>query len=221
MFNDSEPVFFRQPLEPVPEYPKELLSTTFGTTKFQNTNDERIKDLDRGLATCWQVMRRFCLLVNLAAQTQASIHAELIYGTMIAVMYRLLRMDFSPGSLDQCIRHGLVVFSYHIFLQWQDVRLPYTYFPNMYKDCVLDLKLTGRVSSRLMLWLLMIGASSLYKVEEEEWLRLVLREHVEKCQVRTWNEMQDILKSYMWIGLLDDRTGKEIFELIRERKEKE
>ena len=205
----------------MPEYPKALLSTTSGTNKFQNTNDELTRNLDTGLATCWQVLRRFCLLVNLAAQTQASIHAELIYGTMIAVMYRLLRMSFSPGSLDQCIRHGLVVFSYHIFLQWQDVRLPYTHFPNIYKEHVLTLKLTGGVSSHLMLWLLMTGATSLYQVEDEEWLRLGLREHVEKCQVRTWNEIQDILKSYMCIVLLDDRPGKGIFDLIRERKEKE
>ena len=221
MFNDSEPVFFRQPAEPVPEYPKELLPTSSGKKKFQNTNEELIRNLDSGLATCWQVMRKFCLLVNLATQTQASIHAELIYGTIIAVMYRLLQMSFSPGSLDQCIRHGLVVFSYHIFLQWQDVRLPYTHFPNTYKEHVLDPNLTDGVSPQLMLWLLMTGATSLYQVEDEGWLRLGLREQVDRCQVRTWSEMQDVLKSFMWIALLDARPGREIFDLIGERKEKD
>jgi hypothetical protein len=45
---------------------------------------------------------------------------EIVMDTMAAVMYRLLHMSFSSGSIDEVIRLGLLSLSYHIVLQWQD-----------------------------------------------------------------------------------------------------
>jgi hypothetical protein len=206
-------VFFRQPSEPVIEYPEKLLPASDDKMCSQD-NIELIRNMDNDLATAWRVMRRFCLLVNLGTQTQRLMRLEIIHETMTAVMYRLLHMGFAAGSINETVRHGLLAFSHHVFLQWQDVKLPYHHFPTAYRNCILHLKLVDGVSSQLMLWLLVTGANSVFNISDEAWLREYLREHADRCEVKTWKEMQDILKSFMWIALLDEQPGKYIYDLL-------
>jgi hypothetical protein len=195
------------------KYPEKLLPASDDKVCSQD-NIEFIRNIDNDLAMAWRVMRRFCLLVNLGTQTQRLIYPEIIRETMTAVIYRLLHMGFAAGSIDETVRLGLLAFSHHVFLQWQDIKLPYYHFPTTYKNCILGLKLADRVSSQLMLWLLMTGANSLFNVSDEAWLRENLREHTDRCQVKTWKEMQEILKSFMWIALLDEQPGKQIYDSL-------
>jgi hypothetical protein len=201
------------------KYPEKLLPASDDKMLSQD-NVELIRNMDNDLATAWRVMRKFCLLVNLGTQIQRLIYPEIIYETMIAVTYRLLHMGFAAGSIDETVRLGLLAFSHHVFLQWQDIKLPYYHFPTTYQNCILGLKLVDRVSSQLMLWLLMTGANSLFNVSDEVWLREHLREYADRCQVKTWKEMREILKSFMWIALLDEQSGKQTCDLLHLDKEK-
>jgi hypothetical protein len=124
-------VFFSQPSEPVIEYPEKLLPASDDKMCSQDIM-ALIRNMDNDLATAWRVMRRFCLLVNLGTQTQRLMRLEIIHETMTAVMYRLLHMGFAADSMNETVRHGLLAFSYHVFLQWQDIKLPYNHFPTAY-----------------------------------------------------------------------------------------
>ena len=177
-----------------------------------HNNSDFIQNMDKDLATAWLVMSKFCLQVNLGTQTQRFISPAIICETMTAVTYRLVHMRFSAGSIDEIVRHGLLAYCYHVFLQWQDIKVPYRYFPTAYQNCILHLKLANMASDQLMLWLLMVGALSVFDVSDETWLRKLLREYASKCRVKTWKEVQDVLKSFMWIPLLDQRPGKCIFD---------
>ncbi|KAI1378981.1 hypothetical protein F4677DRAFT_410239 [Hypoxylon crocopeplum] len=210
LLNGSYPVFFGQPSEPVIEYPEKLQPASDDKSYSRDTM-ELVQIADKELATVWQVMRRFCLLVNLGTQTQRLIRPEIIHETMAAVMYRLLHMHFAAGSPDETVRHGLLAFSHHVFLQWQDIKLPYHYFPATYQSSILSLEGADGASPQLLLWLLMIGAISVFDISEDAWLREHIREYASRCQVKTWKAMQDILKSFMWIALLDEQAGKHIY----------
>lgn len=210
----ASPVFFSQPSEPVIEYPEKLLPDLNDKMCPPPDNVELIHKLDNDLATVWRVMSKFCSLVNLGTQTQRLIYPEIISETMTAVLYRLLHMGFATDSIDEAVRLGLLAFSHHVFLQWQDIKLPYRYFPTIYQKCILGLQSVDGVSSQLMLWLLMAGANSFFDISDEAWLRESLREHVDRCHVKTWKEMQDRLKSFMWIALLDDQPGKQNYDLL-------
>lgn len=181
---------------------------------------ELLHNVDKDLATAWLVMKRFCYLVNLSTQTARFIRLEVIHETMIAIFYRLLDMKFDGGSMDESIRQGLLCFCYHIFLQWQDIRLPYHHFPTVYRSCFREVEQAGGISSQFTLWMLMIGAIAIFDVSEEPWLRKSLREYASSCGVKTWKEMQEILKSFLWISLLNDQPGKQIFGLIEEDERK-
>ncbi|KAF4340972.1 hypothetical protein FBEOM_5096 [Fusarium beomiforme] len=180
MHNGSSHVFFSQPSQPVPDYPHNLLRA-WDDKMCSQEYIEISESLDSSLATAWRVMRRFCVLVNIGTQTQQLIRPQTIHKTMTAVMYRLLRMDFTAGSINEAIRHGLLAFSYHVFLQWQDIKLPYHCFPTIYKNCVLGLELVDGISSQLMIWLLMTGALSLFSTSDEVWIKDGLRKQADKC----------------------------------------
>lgn len=214
LLNGSDPAFYCQPKEPVIDYPKQLLLLPHDRKMYFEDDINFIQDMDNDLVTAWRVIRRFCLLVNLGMQTQRLIRPELIYETMSAVMYRLLHMRFAYGSTDEVVRYGLLAFSYHIFLQWQDVKLPYDHFSTTYQSCVRCLKHIDGFSSELMLWLLMTGALSVYNVADEAWLGELVREYADRCQVRSWKEMRDILKSLIWIDLLHEPSARRIYDLI-------
>lgn len=154
------------------------------------------------------------MLVDLGEQTQRCLRLELFHRTMSAVMYRLLQMQFVFGSVDEAVRHGLLAFTYHIFLQWQDVKLPYRHFSSAYQSCIMRLEFVDDVSPQLVLWMLMIGAVSVFDFSGEAWLRESLRKYADRCHVKSWKEMQNILKSVMWIPLLDEHPGKHVYELL-------
>jgi len=213
LLDASTPVFYRQPYEPVPEYPKKLVPRP-GSKPFSEDTDRVIPHLNKELVTAWWVMRRFCLIVNLGVQTQWPVYTEVIHDTMVSVIYRLLFMDFPAGSLNEVMRLGLLTFSYHSFLQWQDDKPPRHKFHTTYQECVLHLGVVKGVTPQLMLWLLMIAANTLFDVSNEEWLEHSMRDCIDKCRIMTWKQMQELLKSFIWIPLLDERSGMQIYDYI-------
>lgn len=207
LLNGCDPVFFG---EGAPPYPEKLVLDEMSL--HNTTGTLQIGDGD--LATAWRVLRRFCLLVDLATQTQRSLRPDLIVDTMAAVMYRLLRMRFDAGSVDQAVRHGLLAFVYHVFLQWQDIRLPYRSFPEAYKAYIVRLLEEDGASPQLMLWLLFIGAISIWDVSAEPWLMDGLREYAERCRVRKWKDAHAILKEIAWVPVLDEEAGRQLYESL-------
>ncbi|KAK4936665.1 hypothetical protein LTR10_022517 [Elasticomyces elasticus] len=218
MQSGSMPIFFNDPLsEPFVPYPdQDILSIreTAGIISPQHDSESWLLNVDESLVEAWEVVQRFCSIVNLAVQTQRMLLPSLVYDTMTSVMYRLLRRSFDTGSLDEAIRLGLLGLTHHIFLQWQYLRLPYVYFPSVYKKCLRHPNLTNVASPRLMLWLLMVGAVSAFNTSDHPWLQDCLRQHMGICQLRSWDELRSVLKSFMWVGLVHDKPGKDVFDAV-------
>jgi hypothetical protein len=205
---NSDPVFYRQPAEPLPDYPEQVILI------YSQEDMQLVQDLNGYLAEVWLVMRKFCLLVDLGTQTV--IQPAIIYGTMTAVMYRLLRMGFAAGTLNESSRLGLLAFTHHIFLQWQDMRLLCHPFSETYRNYLQVHALGDTIPPRISLWLLMIGAMSFFGVLDKVWLADYFRRQAERCGVKTWKDGQEILKSSMWISLLDDNPGKQVYDSLIE-----
>ncbi|KAH7350551.1 hypothetical protein BKA65DRAFT_549560 [Rhexocercosporidium sp. MPI-PUGE-AT-0058] len=213
VLHGSSAVLFCEPSE-MEAYPERMLRDPDEKKSFRNSN-ELIQTLSADLAIAWKVMERFCMLVNLGAQTSRLLEPELIHQTMASVLYRLIPMTFTIGSLDETLRNGLLAYSYHVFLQWKDIRFSRHQFPLNYRKLILEPGTADKVPSRLMLWLLVIGANAFFKVADEVWLGDSLRKHARRCNVKSWKDMEGILKSIMWMPLLDDKAGREVFDLFR------
>lgn len=214
---ETHPVFCCRVGAPVPKIPDQVIcSFDSGAPhpKMSNFHDS----LNVELADLWLVTMKFCLLVNLATQTRRRFHASIIYETMTPIMYRLLHMNFATQSIrDESIRLGLLVFAQHIFLQGQQIRLPCPPLSQAYR---LHLRacdaqfITPELPSQVTVWLLMVGAISLFSVSEEVWLGEGLRKWIQRSGVSSWKDLQAVLKSCMWISVLDDQMGQQVFDSL-------
>jgi hypothetical protein len=210
---NSDPVFYRSPVDPLPDYPAQVISSLSSSLYSQN-DLHLFQDLNKPLVEAWVFMKKFCSLANLGTQTRMLIEPATIYGSMIAIMYRLLRMGFAENTLEESLRLGLLAFSQHVFLQWRDMRLPDHPFSMSYRNHLRSYSLGNMIPPRISLWLLMIGAVSFFNIPDELWLVDCLRKQTERCGVKTWKDGQENLKSSMWISLLDDDFGKQVFETL-------
>jgi hypothetical protein len=181
---------------------------------FQGDSPECISSIDRELVEVWKAMKRFSSLINLVSQANGGIAPETLLQTMASVMYRLFDMRFETGSLDEIVRLGLLSFSSNVFLQWKDIRQSYQSFYTTYERQLRKAVSSNTLSPRLMLWFYTIGSISTYAEAEGAWLRSSLGTQLELNHVVSWSEMQSIMHEFMWIGMIHDEPGKEIFDCI-------
>ena len=120
--------------------------------------------------------------------------------------------SLDPTSIDEPVRLGLLVFSSHIFLNWQDVKPPYTYLPHTYRNRLLNLKLPSTVPPQILLWLLMIGYLSIFTTADDAWLMPLVRVNIELCEAHNWSELRGQLKAFPWIDILHNKPGRAIFD---------
>jgi hypothetical protein len=203
----SEPTFYAHLAEQVPDYPDQVASS-FGPKRCCIRDPTFLHNLHTNLVEAWRVTKKFCLLANLGTQTQTLVEPAMIYGTMTAVMYRLVHMSFAAGSLDETVRLGLLAFTHHIFLQWKDVHIPRHGFEYHYRQYLTLHQDSNTISPRLMLWLLMIGEVSKFWGLDEPWPTKCFRREIERCNVKSLKDLQEVLKAHMWISLLDDEAAQ-------------
>jgi hypothetical protein len=86
--------------------------------------------------------------------------------------------------------------------------------PDSYRNYLQAHTLEDTTHPRIALWHLMGGAVSFFNISKELWLGDYLRRQAERCGAKTWKEVQNILKSCMWVTLLDDMPGKRIYNSL-------
>ena len=165
-------------------------------------------DLDVNLIEAWTYTRRFCSTINHVAEHKHQLPKEALLNSMASVMYRLLHMrSFNPASINEALRLGLLVFSSHIFLNWQDVKPRHTQLPHIYRSCLFNFKMPSTMPPQILLWLLIIGSISTFTSEDDTWLIPWVRVNVELCEVRSWSELRIGLKACPWIDFLHNQLG--------------
>lgn len=217
--NGSRPFFFdnSSPREPFPPFPdlKLLLRSMLSSpqAEVQHNPEVLLGDMDQGLAAAWIVMAEFCQVINRTAESQHRIVTETFLLTMASVLYRLLDMTkFKANSIEEVIRLGLLAFSSSVFLQWKQLGVSYNYLATSYRNCLAESRCSN-VPPQLLLWLLVVGAVSVFGCDDEKWLRPRLRANIDSIGgLKSWTDVQDVLKSFMWIGLVLDEPGKEKFD---------
>ena len=172
------------------------------------------EDLDDNIATSWGIMQRFCSLVNLAAEAGGKIPWEMLLSTMKSVVYRLLYVTFDAGSVNEAVRLGLLVLSTQILLQWKLLKIKHAHLTASYRSCLDRLRSLNGISSRLVVWLLMIGAISVFEQHDDSWLKPWLGANIRTYGIISWKEMQKILDSFIWVPLVQEKPGKEVFDSI-------
>ncbi|GKZ23686.1 hypothetical protein AbraIFM66951_004562 [Aspergillus brasiliensis] len=221
--NNTSPIFFRDTfLEPLTPFPTILEPTT---DQINNPSLPQFH-LDPALLAAFHVLQNFCSLINtsIAETPQRRLYPDIIPSTLSSVMYPLLQMPFPMHSNNEAFRLGLLTFCHHAFLQWQDKTLPFVFFPASYQPCLLSLMEQCQHhqdvdddddSSALILWLLVVGILALPPLpsfrDTDFWLKGCLREWLVRLEIRTWEEMREIMKRFLWMDLMHDLAGEGVF----------
>ncbi len=215
----SKPVFFSggpfgEPFLPYPNLTL-LLRPVPGETGSRNATTLFLDGLDDDLGQAWRVMSEFCAVINLAASSKQLISTTNFLDAMASVMYRLLHMGFANGSTNEAVRLTLLAFSSMAFLHYDRFGIPYTHFASSLRDCLSRLE-PSAVSPQLLLWLLTIGALSVFDINAaaDRWVGTLLLSSMDLCEVRSWNQMRRQLVAFLWIDILHDHPGMAIFDSL-------
>ncbi|GKZ31043.1 hypothetical protein AbraIFM66950_011009 [Aspergillus brasiliensis] len=173
-----------------------------------------VRELDPGLARIWHIMQGFCAQVNLTTKTNGMIPETDFMKTMASVMYPLLHMSFDSGSRDEAIRLALLSYGFDIFLQFRSDPTPYVHLAASYQRCLSGLAKRDDVSPQLWIWLLTVGGLAVFLPTVRRNFRHWLLYYLGSCRVRSWEEMRVILSSFIWIGLVHDERGKDLFDAL-------
>ncbi|KAF1965836.1 hypothetical protein BU23DRAFT_518851 [Bimuria novae-zelandiae CBS 107.79] len=171
------------------------------------------------LAAVLTAMSHFCRLINIASTNEAArVTEDTFLHVMGSVLYRLLHLRYDRGTLDEAIRLGLLAFSRPIFLDWKTVEWINGYFVTAWRQTLEDLIENLAFTPRDSIWLLMTGALSMsHDPSFLDRLTGGLRVFTDLCHITTWEDMEGLLNSYIWIGVSLDQPGKEIFGLTSKR----
>ena len=222
MQGGNAPIFFSDdsldPLIPYPERTLALVPTTarkptpvhgrahqFDSAAFES-------DINGNLARAWEVMRGFCTLANVVAHSQNKLPKETLLDTMASVMYRLLRMGFEAGSVDEAVRLGLLSFASHIFIRIQHGGMVFPQFPTIFVNHLRNFD--QAVPFQVLLWLLVVGSMIAPTAADSASFKPRIRTIMDEHGIRSWPELKDILDSIMWIEVVHDRPGAALFRSI-------
>ncbi|RYP61966.1 hypothetical protein DL770_009667 [Monosporascus sp. CRB-9-2] len=211
----SKPMFFDNHSfeDPLPTYPDQPL--LFNVEKVMAPDSPHgsnmfLVDIDDALVSAWRVLSRFCRLVNHAAKSNHRIRTEIYLDTMASVVYHLIYMSFEVGSADEAMRLGLLAFSTSIFLQWKQLGRSYTHLASTYRDSLARIG-PSQLPPPLLLWLFMAGVVSVFEAADIESLKPWLGANIDLNGINSWSDMQGVLGTFMWVGLVQDQLGQEVF----------
>ncbi|RYP29727.1 hypothetical protein DL767_006602 [Monosporascus sp. MG133] len=211
----SKPMFFDNHAfeEPVLTYPDQPL--LFNVEKVMPPDSPRGSnmfpvDIDDALVNAWIVLSRFCRLVNHAAKSKHRMLTEIYLDTMASVVYRLIYMSFEVGSADEAMRLGLLAFSTSVFLQWKQLGRSYTHLASTYRDSLARIG-PSHLPPHLLLWLFMAGVVSVFEAADIESLKPWLWANIDLNRIDSWSDMEGVLRTFMWIGLVHDQLGRGLF----------
>jgi hypothetical protein len=137
------------------------------------------------------------------------------------IQYRLLSLSNTLDDiLSECLRLAMLAFLASAFEIPDKSGRRYPHLSQkLHANClaIFDDARISKMWPNLVVWLLMVGAMSLYGVDEE-WLRDEWRAVVPAAT--TWNDTRARLKSLLWIDTLHDKLGKETFQALSCRDSK-
>ncbi|KAL7941240.1 hypothetical protein V8C42DRAFT_335722 [Trichoderma barbatum] len=211
-------VFFTEPSsEPLMPYPdlKQFTAQHSHSSQHETYSNLEYLNIDEELGHSWHAVRRFCAVINSAAEHKRRLPKEILLNTVAPIMYRLLNMTFESGSFNEAIRLVQLAFSSHVFLHWQGVKYPHAYLPESYRHCLLTLKVPGGSSPHVLCWLLVMGTISIFSPADDVWLIPWIQVNLKLCEAESWNKLRHQLKQFLWIDILHDHLGKSIFDAAR------
>ncbi|TID03948.1 hypothetical protein CH35J_003092 [Colletotrichum higginsianum] len=153
---------------------------------------------------------------------QSKLTADEFQSMLSSLGYRLLRVRDQgytcPGDLHGACLLGVMSFYTSLLLQFGRQRhLLYERISRRLKVSVRVLDLDSAHSQFLptLLWLLMLGAISVFEKEDDPWLLPELARVSEQLMLKTWEDIHCELKRYLWIDSIHNGQGRRLWDKVQ------
>lgn len=138
---------------------------------------------------------------------------------IFSLHYRLIQLEGSlQGLTSECIRLAMLALL-TTTLQLPGTRTAYPRLADQLRHCcqAIDVSHDDKMQ-RLIEWVLLVGAVSVFDVEvERSWMQETWL--VDVSSVATWEGKRKDIKKYIWIDGLHDNAGKKAFKALSVRRD--
>ena len=214
----SKPLLFSHDKIPWPLPLSSNLTTASNETKqLPNEPNNLLSNPHPNLSAVWTSISSFCSLTNAVTEKGGpQITEEQFLHNMTSITYTLLHQHFKTSTVNEAYRLALLAFSAPVFIHWNRVELFSQSFTSALREALVGLELGEHgysLTPREYTWLLMVCALSMaHEPDGMAWLRPRLRRKMHLCHVFTWDKMRRLLSSFLWIGLVYDKSGRDVFD---------
>ena len=181
---------------------------------------------DPRLLNIWADLRFFCREANEATKTGVKMSAAFFNRMTSTVPRRLFALggEYEETSLSELLRLSMLAFTKSVLVQIKGLGERLTMLANGLRNALqaqaAQATARPRDLEKVHLWILFISALSIFEnLQDNEWLRDALLQSLSALGLQAWPEIRSILKGLLWIDMLYNKPGKQLFELWLDVKE--
>lgn len=169
-----------------------------------------VQTLTYKLRNVFADLQAFASVANKLAVSSRKLRPDLFQEIMLSIQYRLmlLEYDMDRQPIEEALRLGLLAFQTSVFIQMKNIRVKYEDLIERLRKTMSRIPETVPLLVDLKLWILLMGAIALFD-PDVRWLEENIRR---TAKGRSWEEVHTLMRSIMWIDLVHDTPGRQVFD---------
>lgn len=213
------PVFYRQSM-PSGRYFFDHNQDRAQIVSSDSTISNFIVSLDNRVVSIWKDLKQFTQICNLAHQTGYKLRRETYIEALTSILYRLLQLSVEDSLVDEALRLGMATLASNLFQRRRDNKQDTNHLRGLLDNALQ--KLGGQdhdtrgVPDSILFWLVVQRHMLSLNGHDNEPDGSLFRELVGRVHLSSWDEARGVLKSALWIDVLNDPQGRAVFEAIKE-----
>ncbi|KAH7151901.1 hypothetical protein B0J13DRAFT_251043 [Dactylonectria estremocensis] len=169
--------------------------------------------LDPRLLHIWADILVFSKAANEATKTGVKMSEAFFSRLNTSVPSRLIALRFCPTSVSELLRLCMLAFMKSLLLQIDGLGPRMTHLVDSLKTALQAQQMPpAPEQARLLLWALFISKLSVFEDTDQDWLNEAMVQTALSLDLRTWPQTRVVLKSFLWVDLVYNQSGKRLFD---------
>jgi len=166
---------------------------------------------DPRLLNIWADVRELTRIANSAATNKAFVTESQFRYITTSLPYRLVHLEFEPGSPSEVLRLCLLAYTKSLLIQAKGLGKNMTYLSTRLESSIRAWMPRVPRGSPVLLWVLFMSSIAIFEdmPADPDWLRCSLVQ--EMTTQRSWPETLSVLSDFLWVHALHNRRGEELF----------
>ncbi|KAL2373783.1 hypothetical protein BDBG_02104 [Blastomyces gilchristii SLH14081] len=173
--------------------------------------------LDPKLLNIWADIREFSRAANKADETGVKMSKSLVSQFSTSIPYRLLHLQFDPLSLPELLRLCMLAYVKNLLVKIRSVGRKMASLANKLEVALRAQQFFPETScemAELLLWSTFVAAISIFDNFDAGWLQVLMVQTISTLGLGTWTEVRGVVKRFLWIDMIFDQPGMQVFEWI-------